>query len=215
MGEIIVKGHATKEITCDTVVYTFEFTERAETIPEAAAKVDQEVERFLQIMSQNGIGVESFRSGSIKTDEGGYRHDGEPRFSASRTLHLTGEYSEANSNAFFALIAKEKFNIEFSRSPDFSSKIKVRQELLRKAMEDSKEKAELIAACAGKKVVGIKKVNANKSYYEDDDDADLEDFDEVPVRVRCKLCGSGLADRIAPATTTEEVSIDVIWLIET
>ena len=214
MGEIFVEGHASKEITCDTVVYTFKFTERAGSIAEAAAEVDQEVERFLQVMSRNGIEAESFRSGSIKTDEVGYRRDDEPCFSASRTLHLTGDYSEANSNAFFALIAKEEFNIEFSRSPDFSSRVKVHQELLRKAMENSKEKAEMIAACAGQKVVGIKKVKADNSYFEDDDD--LDDFDEehVNLKIRSSACYSALADRIAPATITEEASINVIWLTE-
>lgn len=211
MGEIMVKGTASKEIICDTAVYTFEFSEKANTVPEAAEKVKQEVERFLQVMCAKGIAADSFQSGDISTNESGYRRENEPPCTASRTLRLAGGYKESDTNLFFSLIAEEHFNIAFSRETDVSSKEEIRRDLLRKAVENSREKAEMIASCAGEKVIGIKKVNANRSAF-DDDDAEFDD----PESFMCCEEGSTerLTNRLAPSTVTEEVSIDVIWLIE-
>lgn len=212
MGEIMVKGTASKEIICDTVVYTFEFSEKANTVPEAAEKVKQEVERFLQVMCAKGIAADSFQSGDISTNESGYRRDDEPPCTASRTLHLAGGYKESDTNLFFSLIAEEHFNIAFSRETDASSKEEVRQDLLRKAVENSREKAEMIASCAGERVVGIKKVNANRNSFDEDDDAEFDDPESFMCREEDRA--ERLTNKLAPSTVTEEVSIDVIWLIE-
>ena len=78
-----------------------------------------------------------------------------------------------------------------------------------KAMEDSKSKAEMIAGCAGKKVLGIVKVSTNSDDYES---SSLDFCGEKGFYMTRRK--SMKSDKLEAATVEESEAVTVVWLIE-
>ena len=69
MGEMTIKGYAERTVDCDVAEYTLKFMGEGVSIPEAAKKSSDELERFLKIMEENGIGSEFFELGDNSTSK--------------------------------------------------------------------------------------------------------------------------------------------------
>ena len=61
MAELTVKGFASKELKCDMVEYTFTFSKDGDSIAEAIANTNSELERFLTLMEEHGVKAKVFK----------------------------------------------------------------------------------------------------------------------------------------------------------
>lgn len=208
MAELIVKGFATKDVVCDWVTYIFDFKKKAGSISEAIELVNSEIEKFLSIMEISGIEPTAFVTGTMRAEEK-YRSCDEEAvlFEASKDISLSTELRLENSNAISQIITENKIDVRYTEMHNPRGLDEIHKELLRLAMEDSKSKAEMIAACAGKKVIGIVRVDANSQEHE-------KEWAEK-YRADFSLSATSLqADKLQMDTSEEKEEIEVVWLIE-
>lgn len=210
MAELTVKGVATKEVVCDLVQYSFSFEKDGKSIAEAVKQLDEELEKFLTVFQNEGIEPSMFTMGSTSSDKK-YRYDSdedENPYEAKRSIYLSMKLEAATTNAILQIIADEFVDVEFRESHSVSNVEGIHKELLHLAMEDSKRKAEMIAECAGKKVLGIVKVDAN---YQDHEEMEIQERERGICYMR-KMPRK--ADVLMADTQEFSESVEVIWLLE-
>lgn len=209
MAELTVKGFASKELKCDMVEYTFTFSKDGDSIAEAIANANNELERFLSLMEEHGVKAKSFKMGTVSSRAKYHASEEKHPYEAKRTIYLSLPLDAAATNSILQLIADEVLEVEYSETHSASFVEETRKELLKLAMEDSKSKAEMIAACAGKKVLGIVKVSTNS----DDFESSSVDFCE---RETCYMTRRKpmKSDELEAATVEETEEVTVVWLIE-
>ena len=209
MAELIVKGSAKEEVACDTAEYSITFHKDGKTAAGATANMNDEIERFLATMEKNGLDAAEFSMGDISVEEK-YRYNDDKElfpYKAQRSIDIRLPLNAATTDAFLQLIADEGLDVEYGESHSVSNLAEVHRRLLKAAMEDSRMKAEMLAECAGKKVLGIKKVDTG--------------FREHEVLLEERACGGlvyhckpMLADKLKAPTVEEEEELEVVWLIE-
>lgn len=209
MAELTVKGFASKELKCDMVEYTFTFSKDGDSIAEAIANANNELERFLSLMEEHGVKAKSFKMGTVSSRAKYQASEEKHPYEAKRTIYLSLPLDATATNSILQLIADEVLDVEYSETHSASFVEETRKELLKLAMEDSKRKAEMIAACAGKKVLGIVKVSTNSDDYESSTLYYGER--EVCYMTRRKPMKS---DELEAATVEETEEVTVVWLIE-
>lgn len=209
MAELTVKGVASKELKCDMVEYEFIFSKDGDSIAEAIANANSELERFLSLMEEQGVKAKAFKMGATSSRTKYHASEEEHPYEAKRTIYLSLPLNIAVTNSILKMIADEELDVEYSETHSASFVEETRKELLKLAMEDSKSKAEMIAGCAGKKVLGIVKVSTNSDDYE----APTLYYGEREVcyMTRRKPMKS---DELEAATVEETEEVTVVWLIE-
>ena len=209
MAELTVKGFASKELKCDMVEYTFTFSKDGDSIAEAIANTNSELERFLTLMEEHGVKAKVFKMRDASS-RSKYRASEEAHpYEAKRTIQLSLPLDVAVTNSILQLIADEELDVEYSEMHSASLAEETRKELLKLAMEDSKSKAEMIAGCAGKKVLGIVKVSTNSDDYES---SNLDFCGEKVFYMTSRK--SMKSDKLEAATVEESEAVTVVWLIE-
>lgn len=160
MGEMTVKGFAEREVESDLVRYKFNFEKSDFAVDAAVKAVSAELERFLEIIEKKtGITPDVFRIEDNSTSKEYRLHsDKEQKYKANRKISAVLPMSAELSDLLMSIIAKYKFNVEVEESYIVSDIGEIYKELLRLAIEDSKDKAEMIASFAGEKVSGINKL---------------------------------------------------------
>lgn len=209
MAELTVKGFAKKEVLCDWVQYIFTFEKEAKTSAEGIEAVNQEIEKFLGIMENAGVNPEEFVTGTMSSRKK-YSVDDDDEFpyEACKSIYFYTELKLENSNAILQIISDNKIDVRYSEDHNPRNVEQVHRELLKMAMEDSKAKAEMIAACAGKKVIGIVKVDANIKEHEEIRSSEIERGIHYIRTVPMK------ADKLRLDTVEESEEVEVVWLIE-
>ena len=211
MAELIVRGSAKEEVPCDTAECSIAFKHDGKTAADATANMNAEVERFLAVMEKNGVDAGKFSMGDISVEEK-YRYDDDKElfpYTAHRSIDLKTELNASVSNSFLQIIADEGLDVEYSEDHSVSNLAEVHKRLLKAAMEDSRRKAEMLAECAGKKVLGIKKVDTDSLGHMLEEQEDNRVYGGVMRRSKPML-----ADKLKAPTTEEEEHVEVIWLIE-
>ncbi len=210
MGEMTIKGYAERTVDCDVVQYILKFIGEGESIPEAAKKSSDELERFLKIMEENGIGSELFELGDNSTSKKYRSENEEMPYESKRTITAKMPLNTANADAIMQYITNYRINVEFTDSYLYSKKSELHKELLKEAVDDSRARAEIIASCAGQKIKGIKCI-----------DTDLKNIKKSVVLDDCcelfrgmSSCGVSRAQKLSAPTVTEKEEVSVIWLIE-
>lgn len=208
MAELTVKGEATRKVVCNNTEYHFEFNKEGDSVAEVTKYVEEELEKFLTLVEQMGIDASEFSMGNLNARKNGYHKEDEPPYEATRHIYLYSEFNPSLSNAFAQLVVQEKLDVEYAATHYASNLNEIHKELLREAMENSRNKAEIIAACAGKKVIGIAKVDVNYAEYDDE----LEEMRSKG----CHFIGDSdrLSNKLRAEADEESEEVEVIWLIE-
>lgn len=209
MAELKVKGFASKELKCDMVEYTFTFSKDGDSIAEAIANTNSELERFLTLMEEHGVKAKVFKMRDASSRSKYHASEEAHPYEAKRTIQLSLPLDAAVTNSILQLIADEELDVEYSEMHSASLVEETRKELLKLAMEDSKSKAEMIAGCAGKKVLGIVKVSTNSDDYES---SSLDFCGEKGFYMTRRK--SMKSDKLEAATVEESEAVTVVWLIE-
>lgn len=158
MAEMTVRGNAKRTVKCDSVKYLFKFCADGNTASQATENVSHELEAFLKLMKEHDISPDLFRLAGNDTVKNYRNSENDPLYSAFRSVELTLTLDSANCDGFVALISANDFHVEYHEEYFCSTIGEIHKELLSEAVNDSREKAEMIAACAGKKLLGIKTI---------------------------------------------------------
>lgn len=210
MGEMTVKGYAEREVESDLVKYTFNFEKIGYSIDTSVKAVSAELERFLEIIEEKtGIIPDVFRIENNSTSktynsEKGQRYKAERRISA--VLPMSAELSDLLMN----IIVKHEFNVEINEDYIVSNMEEINKELLKLAIENSKDKAEMIALFAEEKICGIKtlKILTNKSSSIDEEYEEGYRLDDILRGLDSK--SSQLSSPIIKLSQ----NVEIVWNIE-
>ncbi len=211
MGEMAIKGYAERRVECDVVEYTLCFKADGMTIPEAVKAVNTELEHFLEIMEKSGVPADKFELDDNSTSEKYNIEEEEKPFYSKRKISIRMPLSTQSINSMMQNIAEYKLNVGMSEEYYCSDMAEIHKELLREAVADSRNKAELIASFTGQKITGIKSVITNYAEYE------MELMRKRDQELGIHKIGEShiaRADMISSPTTDQEESVEVIWLIE-
>lgn len=212
MGEMIIKGYAERRVECDIIQYILKFIGEGVSVPEAAKKSSDELERFLKIMEENGIGSEVFELGDNSTSKKYRSENEEMPYESKRIITAKMPMNTANADAIMQYITNYQLNVEISDTYSYSHKSELHKELLKEAVDDSRARAEIIASYAGQKIKGIKRIdtdlsNINKS-------VELDDCSELFCVFERINCEPSRAQKLSAPTVREKEEVSVIWLID-
>ncbi|HBB18880.1 MAG TPA: hypothetical protein DCZ62_00415 [Ruminococcus sp.] len=210
MGKITMTGTAKRSVPYDRMKLTLDISTAEATSSKAAAKVEAQCEELLGSLQEKGfslsqIKVEGVSTGAVRPE---LQNGGNTAiFTASRRITLDLDFHMGTINFFTGLISEKGWDMAMDTSFSVSDKMKIRKELLKEALEDSRAKAEMIAGSIGQRITGIDEVQAGGSFYGENDSI--------------MSCGGGmlrgkalLSDQLSAAEETISESITVVWIIE-
>lgn len=211
MGKLTIEGRASKNYAYDQMNVSVTFHSRMKTASQALKTVMQQSELFLEKLDAAGIAPESVRIGKDSTEEETYQKP--YNVLAKRELKIETAFSMDFANYIRHLVEENELDAEIKTDYSFSDQEKIRAELIRLALEDSKTKASDIAQTMGQKLIGIESVVVGN---------DRVKPLVYPASRRGKECGEGYYDemlmmlsrRVQAPTTDRSESVEVVWLIE-
>lgn len=207
-GKIYIKGTASEQYTCDRVRLEIKFYCSGLSGAKASESVMAQCERFLEHLSNTGMDIKQIQLENDRISQASYRDD--EKVTASRTLKFDTVATAEMNNFILKLIQKEHLDAEVSTSYYLSNENELRKQLRVRAITDSKENADLLAAVAGKRVIGVDTI-----------DIDAEGHTSIAERSR-SLVSSGSIDDVfcifsrdlSMPTKKLEEEATVTWLIE-
>lgn len=208
MGKLKINGKAEKEYSYNVMEITICFKAFEKYSSKAIEKVTTQCEDCLSILNSQGISIKNI---SINKDDitQEYR-DSKLFFSVKREIELRFPFDIRFSNFFMKLIEEKGYDVNVDIKPRMENDNEIRKELLKLAIEDSKNKATLIADMVNQKIVGIDSIEIGEKYvlpiYEDISYAEeviLNGIDELPF-----------SNQLKAPTTIEKESVEVVWIIE-
>lgn len=152
-GKIYIKGIASEKYTCDRVRLEIKFYCHNVTGAKASETVLSQCERFLECLSKAGVDIKQVELDGDRIGQASYRDD--EKITASRTISFDTEANAEINNYILRLIQENHLEAEVSTSYYLSNENELRKLLRTRAIADSKENADLLAAAAGKRVVGV------------------------------------------------------------
>lgn len=210
MGEMTIKGYAECEVECDLVKYIFNFEKIGYSIDASVKAVSAELERFLEIIEKKtGITPNTFRIENNSTSKKFNSEKGQ-RYEAQRKISVILPMSAKLSDLLMNIVAKHEFNVEINENYSISNIVEINQKLLKLAIENSKDKAEMIASFAGEKICGIKTLKILTRNL----DSNYEDYEEgFMLDDIFKVLDSKSSQLSSPVTKLNQ-SVEITWSIE-
>ena len=136
-------------------------------------------------------------------------------YSSKRSIRIRMPINAVLVNQIHGIIASGYENVTMCIEYDVASKAECIRELTRKAIQDSRRTAELLAEVTGGRIIGIDSAN-----LDGDDDMDVANLDidilgegnERYLVHRCKSPSiTPFADRLNPEKVTLEANVRVVW----
>lgn len=204
-GKVFVMGKASEEFTCDRITITITFQCKGVSGAKASETVTAQCERFLQRLSESGVDITAIRLHDDSIDQPSYRDDDKVR--ASRTLKFDSEANALVIDYILKTIQDEHLDAELSTDYYLSNEEELRKSLRKKAIEDSKDNAELLACAAGKKIVGVDTIDMSNHQMRATLAKGISMNDEYDD-IMCLF-----SRRLSMPTKNLEEEIEVTWLI--
>lgn len=215
MGTIKIIGTAQRNVPYDVMNITITFNSWERTPSAALSHVDEQCEKFLSLLKNEGFDIHKLRMSDTKLSQDRVKADDEEEnewlrleASASIDIKISVKYDMFVLNHIKDILKKENFDADLSIYHYISNILDIHKELLKEAIEDSKAKAEIIASTMGQKLTGIDKVLFGDKYGRIETE---EDFFEEHVHA---LRGSSISDNLSADTHTVKECVEVDWIIE-
>ena len=211
MGKLTIEGKASKEYAYDLMNISVEFWATEGSAAAALKRVTEQSEEFLTILEKAGIAPESVHIGKDSTTKRSY--DSRFQIEAKRELTLRVAFNMDFANFIRDTVQKNALDAEVDVTYKFSDLEAIHKELLQLALEDSRQKAEYVAAAMGQKVTGIKTMTVGN----------VRGKNMIPRPTRCandEFDGyydctlQMLSRRVQAPISMESDSVEVVWLIE-
>ncbi len=206
MGKLKITGNAERKFSCDAMKVTLTFSASEKTTALAAKTVREHCENFLLILQEQGIAISdiSLEDDSVEEDE---LENGLEIAMARREISLKTSYHMPFINQLNELISTVSYNVYLGTNFYISNMPEVRRQLLKEAVEDSRNQAQMIADMMGQKITGIEKVTKNDFH----NDMLWMCQENEYGGCRSKL---SISDQLKSPERTESEHVEVVWNIE-
>ena len=177
------------------------------TTEQAIGKVRTNCNAFIQMMENEGVSIENIHL----TDEKIIASKDDKNIiwvNASRKIELRLKFNMKLLNRISDIVRDNGFTADMDVSFSLSNMHEVHTQLIRDAVIDSKNKAEMIAQTMGQKVKGIIELNAQKIYDNRDD------FIFYDIFTKLNSNSDSVSDRLKAPLTKEYEKVEVKWKIE-
>ncbi|MBR1554255.1 MAG: SIMPL domain-containing protein [Oscillospiraceae bacterium] len=206
MGKLNIIGTAEKKISCNAMYIYLTFSVCEATASRASEKVMQNCDSFLKILQENQIAISEISLEETKTEKS---YSKKEEYYSIRKIRFSSEFDIPLLNQFELWIQKVPFNVTLSTEFYISNMAEIRKELLRQAVEDSRQKAEMLANAMNQKLIGFEEVIMDRNFRNDD----------AMFAVPAAACsGAPRAESVSNALKapeqTESERVEVVWNIE-
>ena len=207
MGVLIVKGNSTKEFTCDVMYIKFVFKAWDNNSEQAIGRVRTNCNEFIQTMENEGVSIENIHLNDEKITT--TKDDKNIVWvNASRKIELRLKFNMRLLNRISDIVRNNGFSVDMDVSFTLSNMNEIHAQLIKDAVIDSKNKAEMIAQTMGQKVKGIIELDAQHIGSNLYDDCY---FDVISLLNRNS---DSISDRLQAPLTKEYEYVEVKWEIE-
>lgn len=162
---ITVTGLAEENFVSDLIVWDLNYTQKAMTIKEAYARLKKDEKNVLSYLKSNGIADSEINISAVNTSElYNYRNDGQEFIGYELSQRITIrsndlEKVEVISKKVTELLDQDINISSYSPSYYYTKLGDLKHDLLKRASEDGKKRAESIATSSNEKLNGLKKAN--------------------------------------------------------
>lgn len=161
MGKLNIIGTAEKKISCNAMYLFLTFSAYEATASRASEKAMQNCDSFLKMLQENQIVISEISLEETKTEKS---YSKKEEYYSVRKIRFSSELDIALLNQFELWIQKVPFNVALSTEFYISNMAEVRKELLREAVEDSRQKAEMLAEAMNQKITGFEEVIMDRNF---------------------------------------------------
>ena len=175
MGELKVRGSASKTGEYDIMKIELDFHAREQTAKEASEKVLRECEEFLEVLKNGGVDISSIymSEDSVKRNVNYLDEAEKEYYKANRILEIECKFNMEMINKIRSIINNSNAQVGFSIEYELSNEDAIRQDLLLEALKNAKRQAEVMAQAVDQRVVGLISADENAqkkdTVYDDDD----------------------------------------------
>ena len=208
MGKLSIIGNAERTILCDVMEIYLTFSTWESTSALAAERVMQNCDKVLTILQEKDFDISkiSLEHYEIKKEKNYDTH--QVQFHSERKIKLILSYNMKVLNVFDMWIQKQPYEVNITTNFLVSNLAEIKKEILKEAVNDSREKAELLTETMNQKITGIEEVKIRNS-----------------VRPRCKKMemeeifsvldsAPSVSDALSAPEQHEEETVEVVWNIE-
>ena len=208
MGKLKITGKASHEYTYDLVEITVRFQVHEHTAAKSMEKVLTQCEEFLSFIQEEGIKPDKIRIGDNSVEQ--VYDDKELDVCATREVKLRVPFDMVFANYIMSLVQNKKYDVDINTSYLLSNKTSIHNDLIKEAINDSKEKATFIADAMGQKLAGIDSVEIGDRY------GSYMNYMccEVPQFLRRTCNDLPRSNMLQSPVTEESASVEVVWIIE-
>lgn len=208
MGKLTITGKATHEYSYDLMEITVRFQSHEQTAAASMEKVLAQCEEFLSFVNKEGISADSIRIGDNSVDQ--EFEDKELDVCTTREVKIRLPFDMEFTNYIMSLLQEKQFDVDIDTEYLLSNRTEIHNNLIKEAIEDSKNKASFIVDAMGQKLIGIDSVEIEQHYGSQMDYMCCEK--ERPLRA----CFGALphSNKLQSPVTEEYESVEVVWLIE-
>lgn len=209
MGKLTIEGEASKEYAYDVMEISVAFRATKGSSAAALERVMKQSEKFLELLEQAGVSIENIRIAEDSVKD--ITFDEKIRVEARRALKICTPFNMDFANYVREIVQKSDLDTDVSTQYKFSNPEKIQDELIKLALEDSKEKATYIAGIMGQTIVGIDSVEIGHKKLRPFEAQKKEDgivcYEELTLE---KL----LSRRLQAPQDPRVETVQVVWNIE-
>lgn len=210
MGKLTIEGRASGEYAYDLMDVSVEFLGKAETPSKALNNLLEQCEKFLSVVTKNGIPMESIRMDSDRVSEGRSYRDEKEYYKAIRKIIVRIPFNMDLLNSFLKVIEEENLMAELTQEYILSKEEEIRMELIKKAIQDANEKAEYYLDGLNQKMTGIDTIKTDNLSSNRSSSMDYE----VCEQERPIACGLDNSSKIQSPTRELSEKVEIVYIIE-
>ena len=204
MGKLNIIGKAEKQVPCNAMEIFLTFSTYEATAARAAEKIMQNCDDFLTMLQKNHADISDISIEEVSTEKS---YAKKTEYYAVRKIKLRFDFDMSLLNQFDIWTQQAQYDVTLESNFYLSNLAEIRKELLKEAVEDSRQKAEMLAEMMGQKITGFEEVIMDRDFRNDDIAVACACAENVP---RAKSISNVLK---APEKTESE-RVEVIWNIE-
>ena len=209
MGVFEIHGNAKRTVNYDVAVIGIDFVATEKTSFAASSKVMEYCEDFLGELEKIGIEPSCFtmKEDSVESDD----YSDDDRVEATRSIQVKIPFKMETINTIRDILDTEKYDFNFDLSYELTNEDEIRDELLKEALLDSKQKAQLLAESLGMEVKGIESV---ETYSRSRGYGGMDWCERESAPLRCAAPKRSKSNSLKAKEELMTESIEVKWNIE-
>ncbi len=209
MGKIKTKGYAEKIVSADVTEYNLTFKVKDASIDKCIKKVQEDCEKFLEEIKKVGIEIKNVHLENDNIFEE-YENHNERRITykcVERMISFKTKFCMDINNKIQEIIGDNNLNVKYSTSYIVSNVDEIHKDLLKEAVKNSKQKAEIIASANNQSIKGIE-------YVSDEGYDDSVMLGKDSIELGSARCMNMLSSELSAKERTETEEIYVTWIVE-